>query len=203
MQVMRNNALFFASLFFIYFMLYFTFKSNEVFWYLYSFIALVVMAIAVVSSKFEDQLPTWRYLLYGIGYGTMMYGMIRFGYFVSNFMPFNLHRTVSQFLMLYGPSNIGHHLLLIFIIAVGEEFFWRGYIQQKLKQVVTPFNAVIITSILAMLSILISGFVLGSIAAFFISIILGLLYEWRKSMPLILVAHIVFVVLLFLVMPLI
>lgn len=202
MQMIRSNALFFASLFFIYSMLYFTFKSNEVFWYFYAFIALIVMAIAVVSSKFEDQLPTWRYLLYGIGYGTMMYGIIRFGYFVSNFMPFNLDRTVSKFLMLYGPSNIGHYLLLIFIIAVGEEFFWRGYIQQKLKQILTPFKAVIITSILTMLSILISGFVLGAIASFFVSVILGLLYEWRKSMPLILVAHIVFVLLLFLVMPL-
>jgi len=43
---------------------------------------------------------------------------------------------------------------------------------------------------------------LGVIAALVTSIIWGFLYEWRKSMPLVIVAHVVFVLLLFLVLPL-
>jgi len=40
------------------------------------------------------------------------------------------------------------------------------------------------------------------VAALIASLIWGFLYEWRKSMPLVIVAHVVFVLLLFLVLPL-
>lgn len=202
MQNIKRNTMLLCSLVFIYVMLYFTFKNEAVFWYLYAFTMLVCMALAIIGSKFEDQLPTWHYLLYGIGYGTITYGIIRFGYFLAPYIDDNLLKEVTKFLNIYSPTNIGHYLLLIFIISIGEELFWRGFVQQKLKHFVQPFVAVLITTLLCTISIALSGFLLGAIAAFVVSVIFGLLYEWRKSMPLIIVAHVVFVLLLFLVLPL-
>lgn len=190
------------SLLFIYLTLAYSFDQSKVFWYLYTFTLLVGMSIAIISSKFKDELPTWKYFIYGIGYGTILYGIIRLGYIILTNINHSTAKTISKFLATYGPSNIWHYLLLIFIVAVGEELFWRGYIQQQLKKWMSPTVAVILTSILFALSIAISGFVPGVIAALFAGVILGFLYEWKQSMPLIILTHEVFVLLLFMILPL-
>lgn len=190
------------SLVFIFVMLSYSFEQSKVFWYLYTFTLLVGMSIAIISSKFIDDLPTWKYFIFGIGYGTILYGIIRLGYILLANIDESIARTITKFLATYAPTNIWHYLLLIFIIVVGEELFWRGYVQQQLKKWMSPIIAVIITSILFALSFVISGFIPGAIAALFSGLILGALYEWKQSMPLIIIAHEVFVLLLFMVLPL-
>ena len=198
----KQNSILLLSLLFTYGMLAFTFANQAVFWYLYTFTLLVCIAIAILVGKIEDQLPTWKFLLFGIGYGTITYGFIRFGYWLAPFVNDSLVRSVQKFLTVYGPQNIWHYVFLVFIVAIGEELFWRGYVQQQLKRFMRPALAVLVTAILCAFSIALSGFMLGVIAAFVASVIWGFLYEWRKSMPLIIVAHVVFVLLLFLVLPL-
>lgn len=198
----KQTIIFLLSLLFVYGMLAFTFANQAVFWYLYSFTLLVCIAIALMAGEIEDQLPTWQFLLFGIGYGTITYGIIRFGYWLAPFINDSLVQTVQNFLRNYGPHNIWHYILLVFIIAIGEELFWRGYIQQQLKRFMRPTFAVIVTAVLCAISIALCGFILGVIAALITGLIWGFLYEWRKSMPLIIVTHVVFVLLLFLVLPL-
>lgn len=188
------------SLFFIYAMLSYSFEESKVFWYLYTFTLLVGMSIAIIYGKFEDKLPTWQYFIFGIGYGTILYGIVRLGYILLKNIDGST--AISKFLSTYGPMNIWHYLLLIFIIVVGEELFWRGYIQYQLKKWMSPPIAVILTSILFSLSVAISGFIPGAIAALFAGLILGFLYEWKQSMPLIIITHEVFVLLLFMILPL-
>ncbi|MDM5246668.1 MULTISPECIES: type II CAAX endopeptidase family protein [unclassified Lysinibacillus] len=198
----KQTIIFLLSLLFVYGMLAFTFANQAVFWYLYAFTLLVCIAIAIMAGKIEDQLPTWQFLLFGIGYGTITYGIIRFGYWLAPYINDSLVQSVQNFLTNYGPHNIWHYILLVFIVAIGEELFWRGYIQQQLKRFMRPAYAVIVTAILCAISIALSGFMLGVIAALITSLIWGFLYEWRKSMPLVIVTHVVFVLLLFLVLPL-
>ncbi|MGE7693263.1 CPBP family intramembrane glutamic endopeptidase [Lysinibacillus sp. NPDC094177] len=198
----KQTIILLLSLLFVYGMLAFTFANPAVFWYLYAFTLLVCIAIAILASNIEDQLPTWKFLLFGIGYGTITYGIIRFGYWLAPYINDSLVQSVQKFLANYGPQNIWHFIFLVFIIAIGEELFWRGYVQQQLKRFMRPTFAVIVAAILCAISIAISGFILGMIAALVTSLIWGLLYEWRKSMPLVIVAHVVFVLLLFLVLPL-
>ncbi|RHW39826.1 CPBP family intramembrane metalloprotease [Lysinibacillus yapensis] len=190
------------SLLFFYGMLYFTFKEADIFWYLYTFTLLIGISIAIIYGKFKDELPTWRYLLYGIGYGTIIYGIIRIGYIVLSQVYSGMNASMSNFLNTYGPSTIWHYLLLICIIAVGEELFWRGFVQQHLKEWVSPIFAVVITSILFASSVALSGFLPGAMAALAAGLILGFLYEWKKSMPLIIVSHEIFILLLFMILPL-
>ncbi|KOS62498.1 CPBP family intramembrane metalloprotease [Lysinibacillus agricola] len=198
----KQTIIFLLSLLFVYGMLAFTFANQAVFWYMYAFTLLVCIAIAILAGKIEDQLPTWQFLLFGIGYGTITYGIIRFGYWLAPHINNSLVQSVQKFLANYGPQNIWHYILLVFIVAIGEELFWRGYIQQQLKRFMRPAFAVIVTAMLCAISIAISGFMLGMIAALVTSLIWGFLYEWRKSMPLVIVTHVVFVLLLFLVLPL-
>lgn len=190
------------ALVFIFSMMFFTFYEKTIFWYLYAFTLLVGIAISLVAGKFEDRIPTWQYLIYGIGYGTITYGVVKLGYMLMPYLDKNAAKDITKFLDVYGPQNIFHYLMLIFIVAVGEEMFWRGYVQQQLKQFTTPFWAVIITSMLFSLSLAISGFLPGALAAIIAGILWGALYEWKRSLPLIIVTHIVFVLLLFLVLPL-
>ncbi|MDN4492328.1 CPBP family intramembrane glutamic endopeptidase [Ureibacillus aquaedulcis] len=190
------------SLLFIYVMLYITFKEINIFWYLYTFTLLVGIAIAVIYGRLKDELSTWQYLLFGIGYGTILYGIVRLGHFLISNINAGTEKTILTFLENYGPDNIWHYLLLIFIIVIGEELFWRGFVQQHLKNWVSPGLAVIITSILFALSVAISGFWPGAIAAFLAGLAWGFLYEWKKSLPLIIVSHEIFILLLFMILPL-
>ena len=199
----KSFIVFLLSLLFVYVMQVYTFNQENIFWYLYTFTLLIGMAIAILCAKFKDELSTWKYLIFGIGYGTILYGFIWLGAKLLGFVSNTHTKEISTFLNTFGPQNIWHYLMLVFIIVVGEEMFWRGYIQQYLKNFVKPFIAVIITTVLFSISLAISGFMPGVYAAIVTGLILGSLYEWKKSLPLIIVAHIIFVILLFLVLPIV
>ena len=202
MSMKKSTISLLLALVFIYSMMFFTFYEKTIFWYLYAFTLLVGMAIGLLAGKFEDHLPTWQYLIYGIGYGTITYGFVKLGYMILPSIHANATTDISNFLTDYGPQNIFHYVLLIFVVAVGEELFWRGYVQQQLKKYTSPAWAVFITALLFSISLAISGFIPGAMAAIVAGLLWGALYEWKKSLPLIIVAHIVFVLLLFLVLPL-
>lgn len=186
----------------VYALLFFTFSNEKVFWYMYTFTMLLFMALSFIIVKMEDEIQTWEYLIFGIGYGTLTYGLIATGYRFFSMFTELASVSVDRFLSDFGPTTVWHYLLLMLIIAPGEELFWRGFIQQKLKAYMSPFFAVLISSILFGFSMAFSGFWLGVLAAFISGMLWGVLYEWKKSMPLIIVAHITMITLLFLVLPL-
>ena len=197
----KETIVLLLSLVFIFAMLTYTFQEKAIFWYLYAFTLLVGIAVALVFGKFEDQLPTWKYLIYGTGYGTITYGLVKLGYMILPSIDSSVTKDVSKFLATYGPTNIWHYLMLIFIVVIGEEIFWRGYVQQQLKRFTSPVYAVFITALLFSLSLAVSGFIPGALAAIVAGLLWGALYEWKKSLPLVIVAHLVFVLLLFLILP--
>ena len=203
MKQYKHMIILLLSLSFVYSMMFYTFAEKTIFWYLYAFTLLVGISISLMAGKFEDQLPTWKYLIFGIGYGTITYGFVKLGAIILPYIDNTTNNEISKFLTNYGPTNIWHYLLLIFIIVVGEEMFWRGYVQQQLKRYTSPFWAVVITALLFSLALAISGFIPGAIAAIVAGLLWGALYEWKKSLPLIIVSHVVFTLLLFLVLPLV
>jgi membrane protease YdiL (CAAX protease family) len=185
-----------------YVLLFLTFSNSTIFWYMYTFTTLLFMAIAFVQIKMEDDVQTWEFLIFGVGYGTLTYGIIAGGFRLFTLFTDQTSLSVEHFLREFGPSTVWHYLLLMLIISPGEELFWRGFVQQKLKAYMSPFFAVITASLLFGLSLSFSGFWLGVLAACFSGMIWGLLYEWKRSMPLIIIAHITMTILLFLVLPL-
>lgn len=198
----KDSKTVFTLLLFIAAMQTITAFNTSIFWYMYTFTLLICMAVTLLNMQFFDELPTWQYALHGIGYGTLLYGLIRAGHELLRLFIPTIDQTIAIFLKTYGPTNIWHYTILVFIIVIGEEMFWRGYVQQQLKKVVPILQAVLISSLLFSISLLIIGFIPGAISALFAGVIFGMLYEWKKSLPLIIVAHAVFVILLFLVLPL-
>ena len=187
----------------VYVLLYFTFSNEKTFWYMYTFTMLLCMAFSFVLAKIEDEVQTWEYIVSGIVYGTLTYMLIATGYQLYAMLTDHAKISVDRFLVDFGPVTVWHYLLLMLIIAPGEELFWRGLVQQKFKKYMSPFFAVLTSSALFALSMAFSEFWLGVLAAFISGTFWGILYEWKKSMPLIIIAHITMVFLLFLVLPLI
>nr|WP_106783894.1 CPBP family intramembrane glutamic endopeptidase [Lysinibacillus timonensis] len=189
------------SIIFVYSFTYYAFKESNIFWYIFTFTILIGIAISIIVSQLKDELPTWKYLLFGIGYGVILYGIFRLIYIILNILNGELTKSISKFITNYGPNNIWHYFLLLFIIVIGEEIFWRGYIQQSVKNWTSPFMAITLSSLLFALSFIWSWNLIVVIVIFVIGFVLGALYEWKKSIPLNIVAHEVFVLLLFLVIP--
>lgn len=196
------NRLLIPALLTAYVLTWVTFSNDKVFWYFYTFTILFLMSLVFFYAKIEDKVKTLEYLLYGIAFGILLYGVLAAGYKALEVIPSFSTTSVDRFFRKFGPTSLWNYLLLIFIIAPGEELFWRGFIQQQLKRWLSPSYAIVASSMLFGLSLLFSGFWLGMLGAFIISLIMGALYEWKKSMPLIILAHITMIVLLFLVLPL-
>lgn len=188
-------------LIFAYAFTWLTFSNVKVFWYFYAFTTLFLMSLAYYSAKIEDELNTFHYLILSIAFGALTYALLFIGYKLIDLTPFMSTKSINSFIHKFGPSSIWHYLLLLFIIAPGEEIFWRGFIQQQLKKYLPPVFAITVAAALFSMSFAISGFWLGVLAAFIVSLVFGFLYEWKKSMPLIILAHITMLILLFLVIP--
>lgn len=178
------------------------FENTAIFWYMYTFAMLILMSLAIIFVKIFDELVTWKSLVYGLGYGTVLYGLIAGGFQLLQLTPINITGSVDSFLSAFAPVSIWHYLLLMFIIVPGEEIFWRGLVQQKLKQYISTPLAVLASSVLFGLALALGGFWPGVWAGIVAGLILGLLYEWKRSLPVIIVAHLVMIVLLFLILPL-
>ncbi len=178
------------------------FENTAIFWYMYTFAMLMLMSLAIIFVKIFDELVTWKSLTYGTGFGLLIYGIFALGFQLLLLTPFNITASVGDFLANYAPFSIWHYLLLMFIIVPSEEVFWRGLVQQKLKQYISVPFAVTASSVLFGLALMLIGFWPGALAGIITGLILGFLYEWKKSMPVIIVAHLVMIVLLFLIFPL-
>ncbi|QUG40905.1 CPBP family intramembrane metalloprotease [Psychrobacillus sp. INOP01] len=189
------------SLILAYCLSWITFSNEKVFWYFYTFSVFFLMAAFFYFSKMEEDNNSIRLSFLGIMFGLLSYAGILGTYLIMDMGPAYLTNSIDKFLSHYGPTAIWHYLLLIFIIAPGEEVFWRGLIQQQLKKYMQPKFAVILSSLLFGLSFIFTGFWIGILGGFFVGLVFGILYEWKKSITAIVLAHITLLVLLFLVLP--
>lgn len=178
------------------------FRDTAIFWYMYTFSILVLMSIAMLYTKILDEMPTWKSLIYGLVFGGLIYALIAGGFQLMQWSPLTVEKSVRSFLNTYAPASIWHYLLLMFLIVPGEEIFWRGFVQQELKKYMPLKWTILLSSVLFALAIGISGFWLGALAGLAAGVVLGGLYEWKRSMPLLIITHLVMIVLLFLIAPL-
>lgn len=189
------------SLILAYCLSWITFSNEKVFWYFYTFSVFFLMAAFFYFSKMEKDNNSIRLSLLGVTFGVLSYVGMLGAYLVMDMGPAYWTNSIDTFLSHYGPTAIWHYLLLLLIIAPGEEVFWRGLIQQQLKKYMQPKFAVILSSLLFGLSFIFTGFWIGILGGFFVGIIFGILYEWKRSITAIVLAHITLLVLLFLILP--
>src|SRR5690606_16913111 len=110
------------------------FRDIDIFWYMYTFAILILMSAAIIFSKIQDETRTWKSLLYGFAAAVVLYAVLFAGYHIFRILDFGTVRPTAQFLSTFTPASVWHLLLLMFIVVPGEELFWRGFVQQQLKQ---------------------------------------------------------------------
>lgn len=100
MKSSKHLIVLLLSLAFIFISMYFTFEEKNIFWHLYTFTLLVGIAISILFGKFKDELPTWKYILFGIGFGTITYGVVRLSYILLKTVDHGSVKTIRKFLKL-------------------------------------------------------------------------------------------------------
>lgn len=179
-----------------------SFQYTPIFWFSYT----NLLGIGIIFSFFFGNIMNEQSLLRSLFIGVPI-GVI--GYFTAisiyNILPSispAAFQNVKELLEIYSPTAIWQYAALLIVIVLGEEMIWRVYLQQELKKMIPKQWAIILSAIHFGLPLLICGFYIGSIAAFLSGIIFGGLYEWLKSLPIVFIAHLTMVILLFLLFPL-
>lgn len=186
-----------GSMLVIHLLMYITFIDNNIFWYLYSGTALVMIALSITSSERDEQLPMQLHLLKGIGSGVLMYGLFFIGYTSTEWLPGEVNQTISNLFYQLKPENLWQLAVLILIIIPAEEIFWRGFIQRKLHQYFSSTISIFITAVLSGSVFYFSGEWIWMAAAFVGALYWGILYAWKRSLPMLILSHLTFDLLFF------
>lgn len=177
------------------------FKDISVFWYMYTFALLILMSAAIIFGEIKDELRTWQSFLYGISAALVIYGILFGGYHFLQMFGAGSASFTADFLSIFAPNSVWHLLLLMFIVVPGEELFWRGFVQQQLKEYMPVTIAIPVAAILFGFTLGLAGFWPGILAGTAVGLVLGYLYEKKKSMPLLIIAHLTLMILVFIIFP--
>lgn len=80
------------------------------------------------------------------------------------------------------PPNLEQLILgQVLVVALPEEFFFRGYIQTRLEEVFPPSRALVLAALLFALGHWLVSFQASSLAVFFPGLVFGLLRFWSGS----------------------
>jgi membrane protease YdiL (CAAX protease family) len=181
-----------------------SFTLNGFFWLLFPLSLTLLLFISIKFARQDDIYfrPSLKSVLFGVISGSLLYFIFFLTYFVIKLfdLPFLSH--VKELYTIVGPSELWHYLLLVLIIVPGEETFWRGHIQNACSKWKNGPGGVLIAACLYAFAHLWSGNLMLVAAAFTAGIAWGALFEWKRSLSLIIVSHLVFDVWLLVVMPL-
>ncbi|CAM4049499.1 CPBP family intramembrane glutamic endopeptidase [Lederbergia lenta] len=185
-----------------YILIYVSFDNNGVFWYLYTATMLFLISIAILSEKMEDEASSQKYFIFGLLSGISLYILFFAGDWLFSLLPGSFDKQITKVYSLFSFKWIWHYLVLFFIIIPGEEIFWRGFVQKRLTRYMDIKVAILIAATLNAAAYILSGFTILIIAAFISGIVWGSLYVWKRSMPLIIISHLIFDLLLLIIWPL-
>ena len=132
--------------------------------------------------------PLWRSLLLFLGFIALIIPLFSLGYWLF------LHRAcplLPRWLILCGPNpapalRLPPDLLLtilgqLLVVALPEEFFFRGYLQGRLSEILPQAPALLLSAVLFALGHLLVSFDAGTLAVFFPGLLFGLLRAMTGS----------------------
>jgi uncharacterized protein len=182
-------------------LIYFSFQDKAIFWYIFSGSILVLIAYAMFQEEVDDELSFIQYLFLGALSGFILYFVFWLGIRTLDFLQLPHNRSINNLYKWFAPSLFWQYLALVLVAAPGEELFWRGFIQKRLQKNYTPTVSILIASILYASVHIYSGSFLLVLAAFLSGFVWGYLYFLKKSMPLVIVSHIIFDLMVFIILP--
>ncbi|WML31982.1 type II CAAX endopeptidase family protein [Neobacillus sp. OS1-32] len=182
-------------------LIYFSFHDKVIFWYIFTGSILVLITYSMFQGDVDDESSFLKYFVFGLFSGLVLYGVIWLGYQLVSLFPLHIDRKIQTLYKWYGPSYFWQYLALILVAAPGEELFWRGFIQKRLMLYLKPAASILLGACLYASVNIYSGSFLLIITSLISGIAWGSLYFWKKSMPLVIVSHIVFDILIFIIFP--
>ncbi|MFZ7944288.1 MULTISPECIES: CPBP family intramembrane glutamic endopeptidase [Bacillaceae] len=182
-------------------LIFFSFHDKTIFWYIFSGSVLVLIAFATYQGDVDDEASFIQYIFLGVLSGLLLYFIFWLGYQVIQILHLPFEQPIRKLYRSYAPKVFWQYIALILVAAPGEELFWRGFIQKKLVTHLRPIWGILIAALLYASVHLYSDSFLLVFAALISGLIWGLLYYWRKSMPLVIVSHIIFDIMIFIIMP--
>ncbi|WML56977.1 type II CAAX endopeptidase family protein [Neobacillus sp. PS2-9] len=180
----------------------FSFHDKAIFWYIFSGSLLVLIAYATLQGDVDDEVPFIKYFFLGVVSGFVLYLVFWLGIQAMALLHIPFENSLKKLYKLYAPSLFWQYIALLLVAAPGEELFWRGFIQKNLMKYFRPLVSIVIAALLYASVHIYSGSFLLVLAAFLSGLTWGFLYYWKKSMPLIIVSHLVFDIMIFIILPL-
>ncbi|MBO4370670.1 MAG: CPBP family intramembrane metalloprotease [Paludibacteraceae bacterium] len=146
---------------------------------------------------------TWRQMLLGVAIAAILWGVFWIGDKLSQLMfDFARPQVDSIYAMKdqLSPWRIG--ILLLTVIGPAEELFWRGFIQQRFAERISPTAAWLVTAAIYTLVHLWSFNFMLIMAALVAGGLWGLLYRLRPDwLPALVISHALWDVAAFVVFP--
>ncbi|MDR4946194.1 CPBP family intramembrane glutamic endopeptidase [Neobacillus cucumis] len=183
-------------------LIYFSFHEKTIFWYIFSGSILILIAYATLQGEVDDEASFIKYIFFGALSGLVLYFIFWLGSHALQLMNLPFEKPIRKLYRWYAPHEFWQYIALVLVAAPGEEIFWRGFIQKSLLKYIKPFLGILIGAILYASVHIYSGSFLLVFAALISGFAWGLLYYWKKSMPLVIVSHIIFDMMIFLILPL-
>ncbi|WP_234978421.1 CPBP family intramembrane glutamic endopeptidase [Bacillus tuaregi] len=183
------------------FFMYITFQDKAIFWYMFTATMLILMSYSILHEKSDQQASFFMYSIYGILSGMLLFALFWIGHFLIQFFQLPFKQEISKLYTSFAPKEIWHYIVLLLFIVPGEELFWRGFIQKRLSKFLNIRYSILVAALLYASVQIYSGFIIHAIAALIAGLFWGALYAWKKSLSLVIVSHLTFDVLLFILLP--
>lgn len=182
-------------------LLYLTFSDKNVFWYIFTASMLFLITYSILNENIKDEASLKTYLIYGIISGFLLFGLFWTGNALIELLNLPFSNQVAKLYSRLSPTINWHYIVLLLIIIPGEEIFWRGFVQQRLMRYTNVWPSIFISAILYASVHIYSGSYMLPFAALIAGLFWSWLYAWKRSIPLVIVSHLIFDLFLLVIFP--
>jgi uncharacterized protein len=183
-------------------LIYFSFEEKKVFWYLFTATMLVLISYSILHEEIENKSGKWNDRMLGILSGIILYAVFWSGNTLIELFDLPFANQIDSLYRQFSPESFWHFLVLLLILAPGEEIFWRGFIQKRILRYLRVWPSIILSTLLYASVQFYSGEWILVLAAVIGGFVWGALYAWKRSIRLVVISHITFDLLLFIIFPL-
>lgn len=182
--------------------MYITFQDKAIFWYMFTATMLILISYSISNEKIENQTSFIINLFYGTLSGIILYLLFWIGNYLIELFNLPFSKEITKLYKSFSPSQIWHYVVLLLIIVPGEELFWRSFVQKRLSNHMGTILSITVAALLYTTIQMYSGSFIHLFSALFAGVFWGALYAWKKSIPLIIISHLIFDLALFILFPL-
>ncbi|MHC0038633.1 lysostaphin resistance A-like protein [Pseudoneobacillus sp. C159] len=202
MKKIRPDLRLILGLMLAHILLYITYQDYKVFWYMYTASMLILISYSIIKEELDDRMSIPFYLTYGVLSGLFLFIIIKMALYGFNHLEIPIQGDIKKLYKLYSPSLFWQYLTLMLIVVPGEEIFWRGFVLKRLLNAIGKWQSILLSSLLyASINIYLGDWYL-ILGTFFAGLFWGWLFLWKRSIPLVIVSHLIFNLFIFILFPL-